>query len=302
MRSATRSEPSIDQRRVVVIARPDDPDADAFVEKFDGTDVDVELHRTESPDELGEVVGRAVESGVDAIAAVGGDGALNLVAEALAARESSIPVVSVRGGTVNLMAQVLGLDTIDLAVEAVLSGRTRVIDLGETEQGVFVMNASMGYDAAVIADAADHSDARFGRLRFMVEGMRRLVRDSPRHVTVGVDGADLYAGQAMSVIVFNVGNRVSDGFAVAPEASLDDGLLDVAVVRVASLRRMIVTVGRLALGREVPRDDVVRAQGERIEVAWARRVESQRDGDADGDVTRLTARVLPAALHIHHRA
>lgn len=300
MPSTTRSDPSTDRRRIVVIARPDDPDAATFVERFDDTDVDVELHRTESPDELAQVVSDAVESEADAIAAVGGDGALNLVAGALASHESSIPVASVRGGTVNLMAQVLGLETIEDAAEAVLADRSRVIDLGETEQGVFVMNASTGYDASVLADAADHSDARFGHLRFLVEGVRRLMRDSPKRVIVRVDGEELYSGRAMSVIVFNVGQRVSDGFDVAPDASFDDGLLDVAIMKVASVRRMIVTVGRLAMGREVPRDDVVRAQGERIEVEWGTAVAIQRDGDADEQVASVIARVRRAALHLHH--
>jgi len=303
MSSTTRSDERPGEtgvRRLAVIARPDDPDTAEFVERFDDTDVEVALHETGSPDELAEVVGDAVGRGVDAIAAVGGDGALNLVAQALASHESTIPVASVRGGTVNLMAQVLGLQTIDQAADSILAGRTREMDLGETDQGVFVMNASTGYDAAVIGDAADHSDARFGRLRFLAEGVRRLRRDSPERVTVRVDGEVLYSGRAMSVIVFNVGQRVSDGFEVAPDAAFDDGLLDVAIVRVSSLIPMVTTVARLAVGRSVPRDDLLRAQGERIEVEWGSAVAMQRDGDVDGEVDSMVARVRPRALRVHH--
>ena len=89
---------------------------------------------------------------------------------------------------------------------------SRIIDVGETEQGIFVMNASTGFDAAVIDDADDHSDARFGQLTFLRAGLRRLRRESAEHVRVEADGEVVFDGRSMSVIVMNVGQRVSDSY------------------------------------------------------------------------------------------
>lgn len=300
MPSPTPSDPDRAARRVAVFARPDESEAQDFVAASESTDFEADLHETGSSDELEREVHRAIDRGVDVVAAVGGDGSLNLVADALASAGSMIPVVPVRAGTVNLMTQVLALESIDAAVEAVRAGRVRSMDLGRTDAGHFVMNASTGYDAAVIGDAADHSDARFGRLRFLAAGLQRLRRDAPKQVSVAVDGAELHRGRAMSVIVFNVGRRVSDSFEVAPDASIEDGLLDVAVVRVSTVTRMVAMVGQLALGRNVPSHDVVRAQGTRIEVEWETTVASQRDGDVDDPVRSLVAEVAPQALRIHH--
>ena len=69
---------------------------------------------------------------------------LALAVGALVDLGSSVPVVPVRAGTVNLMTQVLGLETPGKAADAVLQGRVRTIDVGETNQGVFFMNASTG--------------------------------------------------------------------------------------------------------------------------------------------------------------
>ncbi|MGB3735696.1 MAG: diacylglycerol kinase family protein [Ilumatobacter sp.] len=287
--------------RLVVIGQPGMSEVDDFVARFDGdASVEVEVALTESPDEVDAAVADAVERGVDCVASVGGDGSNNLVVAALIRAGSDAAFAPVPAGTVNLVAQVLGIDDGDASAHAIRERRTRLIDLGATEQGIFVMNTSTGFDAAVIDDADDHGDARFGRLSFVRAGLRRLRRESGEQVRVEANGEVVYDGRATSVIVMNVGQRASDSLQVAPDAEPDDGVLDVMVVRVDNVRRMMLSAVRLALRRDVPDRDVVRGRGERIEIEWAREVPSQRDGDADEAVRSLTATCLPGALRIHH--
>ncbi|MEP1125412.1 MAG: diacylglycerol kinase family protein [Ilumatobacter sp.] len=290
-----------DTRLLVVIAQPDVAEVDEFVALFDSESaIAVDVIVTESPDDVDAAVAEAAKRGADAIASVGGDGAINLVASALVRAGSDMTLAPVPAGTVNLATQVVGLDDAGATADAVIADRSRVIDVGETDQGVFVLNASTGFDASVIDDADDHSDARFGRLRFLRSGVRRLRRQTGERVRVEVDGGVVFDGRAMSVIVMNVGQRVSDSLYVAPDAEPDDGLLDVAVVRVDTVRRMAATVWRLVRRRNVPDRDVVRAQGVSIRVDWWTEVASQRDGDADDPVRSLAATCRPGVLRIHH--
>ena len=290
-------------RRVVAIAQPDTEEAIAFVAAFDGVEgVDVELIETTGEEEVHEVVGRLVDEGVATIASVGGDGALNLIIGGLRdAGEAGrrVAVVPVRAGTVNLVSKTLGLDDLDTTVEAIVADRTREIDVAESERGVFVLNSSTGYDAAVIGDAADHSDAALGQARFAIEGIKRLRHDHPTHVRVTCDGEVTYDGPAMSVVTMNIGERASKGFSVAPDAELDDGVLDVAVIKAESLRRFLGVIVKLALRRDVERRNLVRARGAEIEIEWAGEVASQRDGDADDPVTSLSVRTHHRALRVH---
>ncbi len=307
-RSPTRSDMGTDRsrRRVVVVSQPDVAEAGEFVALFVDTDVEVELVETESEDDVRDAVAQAIEDGADTIASVGGDGALNLIAGALASidevdtADGGPRVVPVRAGTVNLVSKTLGLDSPETTADAVIADRHRPIDIGSTDQGPFVLNASSGYDAAVIDDAHDHSDARFGQLQFLKAGLSRLRRSSPTRVAVTCDGDVVFDGRAMSVIVMNIGQRASEKFDVAPDAEFDDGLLDVAIVRADSIPRFAVIVARLALGRPVDRSALVRAQAERIDVEWSRPVASQRDGDADDPIRTLSIRVRPKTLRIHH--
>ncbi|WP_420450899.1 diacylglycerol/lipid kinase family protein [Ilumatobacter sp.] len=299
--------PDAHHRRLVAIAQPDTEEAAEFVAAFDDVDdVEVELIETTGEEEVREVIARVVSEGVDTIASVGGDGALNLVIGGLwdaggggGAALRDVTVVPVRSGTVNLVSKTMGLDSLDTTVDAIVAGRSRAMDVGRSEAGVFVLNSSSGYDAAVIGDAADHSDATLGQVRFAVEGIKRLRDEDPVHVTVRCDGVQLHDGPAMSVVTMNIGERASDDFHVAPDAEIDDGLLDVAVIRAESLSRFLGVIVKLALRRDVERRHLVRAQAEHVEIEWSRSVASQRDGDADDEVTSLDVRVHPGALRIH---
>lgn len=299
----TSSDPTNDSasRHLVVIAQPDMSEVDEFVALFaDEPSVSVDVITTESPDDVDAAIVTAAEHGADSVASVGGDGAINIVAAALLNAGSDMRLAPVPAGTVNLATQVFGLADAQATADAVIDGRSRAIDVGETEQGIFVLNASTGFDAAVIDDADDHSDARFGQLSFLRAGLRRLRRESGAQVRVEVDGEVVFDGRAMSVIVMNVGQRVSDSLYVAPDAEPDDGVLDILVVRADTVRRMASTVWRLVKRREVADRDALRSRGSQVRVEWATEVASQRDGDADDPIRSLTTTCRPGVLRIHH--
>lgn len=291
---------SDDRRRVVAIARPGLDETQRLVDAL-GDSIDVRVVETETPDDVEQAVVDAVRDGAEAIASVGGDGALNLVADAVVRNGFDIAVAPVPAGTVNLTAHLLDVATLERAADAISTRSTVTMDVGETPHGVFVINASSGYDAAVIDDAHDHSDSVLGRVRFLVAGVRRLRRDRPVPVRVTVDGRNVFDAPAMSVIVMNVGERGSERFHVAPDAEFDDGRLDVLVLRTDSAPRIAGLVWRLARRFGLPDRDAVRAQGQEIRVQWARPVPSQRDGDPDAELRSTTVRIRPSALRIHGR-
>ncbi|WP_040495960.1 diacylglycerol/lipid kinase family protein [Ilumatobacter nonamiensis] len=284
-----------------MVSRPDDEVAGRFVDALGRRGLRVEHVTVDDPHAVVAAAADAARTGSTAVCSVGGDGSVNLVAQGLLSVDDHDTVLApVPNGTVNLVNHVLDLDTPDDTIAALDAQRSRSIDVGETEAGVFVLNASSGYDAAVIGDGEDHSDSMLGRVRFLVEGARRLRRDEPVPVTVTCDGHELFAGRAMSVLVLNFGQRGGESFDVAPDARFDDGVLDVVVVRTGSLWRTVVDLARLAVGRQVAPADMVRAQATTVEVAWDRPVATQRDGDVDEPGDRLTYAVRPGALRILH--
>jgi diacylglycerol kinase (ATP) len=239
---------------------------------------------------IAEVAGRA-----DVVAVVGGDGSQRTAASVLA--ESGTALAPVPGGTVNLLARVLGIDSVEAAADAIDGGGRRTIDLGAVEGETFVLNASSGYDADVI-DNVDDASKRWGRFGYFMAGVQQLAEARPRRVTVTVDGEEWYRGRAMSVIVTNVPQRGSAAFHLAQDAAPDDGVLDVVVQRCDTPSSMLRAGWALVRDRAPDSDDLVTIHGRVIDVHWSGVVMGQRDGDSTGVGVSFHHEIVPAALTV----
>lgn len=282
--------------RIGVVVNPERIDlVDELVARLTDAGCDVTTARPDDAGGLGESVDELLAADVDAVAAVGGDGTQRLVAARLA--DTDTPLAVVPGGTVNLLARVLGTGDLDLAVAAIVGGETRTIDIGALDDHVFVLNASTGWDAALI-HAVDESAKRFGRLGYTASGVRQWFRSTTDRVTVRLDGDEWFAGEAMTVVVLNVGQRGSESMHLAPDARLDDGRLDVVVLR----RKSVVDLARAAMaglrGSPPPPDVASVGQAATVEVEWSEPSPVQRDGDDCGVATTTTYTCRPGALRI----
>ncbi|BAN03364.1 diacylglycerol/lipid kinase family protein [Ilumatobacter coccineus] len=296
--------------RIVVIAHRDESTTAEVVGALHdgGLSSVIDVVRSDDAAGVTSIARDAASQGARAVVAIGGDGTVNLVAQGLMG--SSTPLAVAPAGTVNLLSQLTGLDSFAFTVEALKAGDVRSIDVGDvttdadnggSTSSPFLLNASSGFDAAVIEDADDHSHARFGRLRFATAGLKRLRRSQPRQLSVHVDGELWFTGRAMSAIVMNFGQRVTADLDVAPDAEPDDGLLDVLVVSCSTLRRFLTVVIRLIAGRAVDPADVLRTRGAAVDVEWVRAEAVQLDGDVSAHTRILRHRVRPSALEVYHR-
>lgn len=129
-------------------------------------------------DDLRALVQDAVARGADALAAAGGDGTQAIVADIAA--EHGLPYACIPAGTRNHFALDLGVDRDDVvgALDALVDGRERRVDLAEVNGSVFVNNVSLG----IYADAVQREGYREAKLRTIA----RTVPD-----TLGPGGAPL---------------------------------------------------------------------------------------------------------------
>lgn len=256
----------------------------------------VRVEEPDRADDLTAAVVRLVDDGADTVAAIGGDGTQRTVAATLASRDG-VSLAVVPGGTVNLLARVLGVDDVERAAQVAVAGRRRPIDLGRADGALFVLNGSTGWDAATIG-TVDDGLKRFGRIGYAAAGVSQWVRTAPRPVRVRVDGDDWYEGDAQTVLVLNVGQRGSSSIHLAPDAQIDDGRLDVVVLRRDSIGSLARTGWAVLRGRDPLPTDVRLGQGREIEVAWDEPVAAQLDGDEVGATDRTVYAAVPGALSV----
>ncbi len=241
---------------------------------------------------------QAAQRGDDVLAVLGGDGTAHLAAQAVAGTGTALAVLP--SGTGNDLAAALGIPTDPVAAarhvaDALRRGQRRQIDLGRVEGGAcFTTVLCTGFDASVSA-RANAMRWPAGPRRYDLAVLAELAALTPRRVRVhtGGTGVDL---EAILVAVGN-GPAYGGGLRICPDATLDDGLLDVIVIAAVNRRRLLRVFPRLRVGGHVdePEVTVLRAATVRIDgdPGWP----VYADGEPQGTLP-VTVHCEPGALTV----
>jgi YegS/Rv2252/BmrU family lipid kinase len=253
------------------------------------------VHHTEltrSLEHARELALAAAGAGEVAVA-FGGDGLVGAVAGALAHSDGVVGVLP--GGRGNDFARVLGIPLEPRAACGVLaSGTTRKLDLGQGGGRTFIGIASCGFDSDANRIANQTRLVR-GNLVYVYGALRALAGWRPATFTITLDGTEHRAVTGYTVAAAN-SKAYGGGMFLAPNASLEDGLLDVVIINdVPKLRflRLLPTVFR---GQHVRERSVEVIRARELTVSADRPFTMYADGDPLGELP-LTVRALPAALN-----
>jgi YegS/Rv2252/BmrU family lipid kinase len=223
-----------------------------------------------------------------------GDGLVGCVVGAL--REVPGSVLGILpGGRGNDTARMLGIPSgIEAACAVVARGVERDLDIGDVEGRSFIGIASLGFDS----DAnriANEAPARLGRLVYVYGAMRALAAWRPATFDLRLDGEPIsYSGYCVAAC--NSG-YYGGGMHIAPDASLDDGLLDVVLIAAHSKRGFLRNLPKAFSATHVRHPAVRVRRGRELHVDADRPFTVYADGDPIGD-TPVTIRVVPHALRV----
>ena len=241
----------------------------------------------------------AVEEGaIDTLAVVGGDGAVHLGVNVCA--QSEVPLGIVALGTGNDNAREIGLPVKDVetAVERILHGEPRPVDLGRArsaggEERWFLGVLCGGFDA-VVNERANRMRWPRGAARYNLAILRELPVFSPIPYTLVLDGEEMHA-RAMLTCVGN-GRAYGGGMKVTPDADLTDGLLDVLVVDEISIPEFLRVFPRVFSGSHTdhPQVRLHRARSVRLEAAG---IVAYADGERLFPLP-LDVEAVPGALRV----
>jgi len=243
---------------------------------------------------------RAVEAGTDGLVVVGGDGMVSVGVNIVAG--TAIPLGIVPSGTGNDAAHGLGLplDDTDAAVAALLAAlkrEPRVIDAGRVLQGGlttwFVGVVSAGFDSVVNERANRMSHPR-GKSRYTLAMLRELLTFKPAEYTVTADGQTT-TKRAMLISVAN-NQSIGGGMRIAPNARLDDGLLDLFIVTPMSKIGFIRVFPKVFSGTHTSIRQVELSQVRTVRLESPNAV-AYADGERIGALP-IDVEIVPGALHV----
>ena len=226
--------------------------------------------------------------------ACGGDGTVRAVLEAIAGSNATLGVVPL--GTGNLLASNLGIPTGLEAVPTAVAGQTRRLDVGTVNGERFAVMAGVGFDAAMIRDAAPGHQASI---------RQRRLRDLGRSQRAGQ--AD--SGDGRSRRAPGVGGANGDGAGRelqhrhrrprrVPRRPSDDGVLDVAVLSAKKFGDWVSVFWRLVRSKPQRHELVARFTGTRVAVTMVNAMPYELDGEDRPPAEQLEFTIEPASLTV----
>ena len=262
--------------------------------------IDIEVVLTE---EAGHAVALASQTDgakVDGVIAVGGDGTLFEVVNGLLQRNASvsIPVGQIPVGTGNSFIKDLGIESVEDAVEKIVSGNLRKIDLGRfsCSDGTyhFVNILGAGFVSNVASRA--HQYKKLGAFSYVLGVFGELAALKATPFRIDIDG-ETYEREAIFVEICN--SRLTGGnMIMSPDSTLDDGLLDVVIVSKITRRKLLRLFPTLFKGTHVNNESVEVIRGKHITVESAEPLGLNIDGETFG-LTPLEIDVVPGAITMY---
>ncbi len=239
---------------------------------------------------------QAIAQGADVVCSYGGDGTVMEVARGV--QGGDIPMAILPGGTANLMSVELGIPKdLNAAAQIAIDPNSvvRRVDMGQAGDQIFMLRVGIGFSGEKVKLADRELKDKWGILAYSIAGLKALKTVPVAKYRISVDGEE-YETDGKSCLIDNAGNMGLQGLSISKGISVDDGFLDVLVVRDSTVGSLIA-VGESIRGKETNPDAVKHWQGREIRIECDPPQTVQGDGEIWDD-TPISVRVLPGVLPI----
>ena len=265
--------------------------------------IEVDVRVMWEADQCAMLVDQLADAGVEAIAAVGGDGTVNMVVNALMgigeSRWERPSVGIVPAGTANDFATMCDIpQDVRAAVALVTATRPIPVDVGRVNGRHFVNMANAGHGAEVTTETSEEVKRLLGGFAYMLTGLTSFSGMTGHPATVRGENFEWH-GSLLGLAVGN-GRRAGGGFNICPAAILDDGLLDLTVIPDAPFLELVDMARSIVSDRDAePHPNIVRASSPWFEIDSEQPLQVNLDGEPTRiEHARFDAVAAPIRMHL----
>jgi diacylglycerol kinase (ATP) len=266
-----------------------------IVEIFTSRRAAFDLDYTRGPGDAARIA-RESAGEFDVIVVIGGDGSINDIIPGMLF--SPWPLGIIPAGSGNDFIKSLNISSrLENAVDTVLRGEAKVIDVGRINGRFFANGVGMGFDAAVNRESYAVNNSKRGLLLYVWALARTLGKYDPVALKITMNG-ETFARDTFMLTVGN-GTTVGGGFKLTPHAMIDDALLDVTIVRPLTLPVLLWHLPKVFLGAIDGVKYATLHRTDRLVVETNGPVPVHLDGEIyPGDENRFEIEIIPRALRV----
>lgn len=238
--------------------------------------IDFEVRWTEGRDHGTELARQAGAAGYSAVVAVGGDGTLNEVINGVAAHKTAVGLIPL--GTGVDFSRTVGLSNSPMeALNTVLAGNLRRVDIGLVNNHRFCNVAGTGFDAKV-AHRVNQTDSKgSGAVPYVQALLQTLFTYKNTPFTITIDDS-IHEVTSLLMAVGN-GRFFGGGMQICPDADIADGHFDVCIVGDVGKLPMLLLLGRVFNGSHMKHPLVTYKKARKVTVHGPADFAVQADGE-----------------------
>ncbi|MDF2936208.1 MAG: putative lipid kinase [Paenibacillaceae bacterium] len=267
-----------------------------ILQRLERGGLETSTHATTGEGDATLAAAEAVERGFDVIIAAGGDGTLYEVINGMAERENRPPLGLLPLGTTNDFARAMAIPkNLEAACDIIIRGSSRVIDLGKANQRYFINIAGGGSLTELTYEVPSRLKTMLGQLAYYMKGLEKLPRLRPVEIYLKSEDRELHE-EVMVFLISNT-NSVAGFEKLCPDAAIDDGLMDIILVKKCNLVEMIRVVTLALRGEHLNDPHIIHFQSKHIQINSPDYTQLNLDGEFGGTLPG-TFSVLPSHLKI----
>lgn len=229
---------------------------------------------------ISNVLSRLESSEYDHLAVAGGDGTINLLVNAIIKNNIDLPVAIYPTGTANDFAHHLNLPTeVGKMAEMAVEHHISTVDVGKANDRYFLNVASLGALMDVSRKTDPNLKNTLGVVSYYLWALPELSHMKSVDVTLTVEDT-VYEEKMFFMVVMN--GRAAGGFKnVAPDAEINDGLLDVLLFKPMPWYKMIPLFVSVIRGKQPKDKNIVRFQEPTVRIDSEENITVAIDGEKD---------------------
>lgn len=223
----------------------------------------------------------------------GGDGSINYVVNSMFKKGLDVTLGIIPTGTANDFASAIGMKRRVLrAAEQIARGTERRVDCGRVNGNAFVNVLSFGVLTTTSQQTTDREKHLVGKLAYIRIGTRDLLTMHSIPLVARINGEE-FSTEAAMFLAFN--GRSAGQFRLAPDAKVDDGLLDVLILRYDNMAKTCWSMMHYLVGGMPEAVNYIRTN--KIELLCSQKERTDVDGQPGPDFP-LSIECLPGAIRI----